>query len=223
MKRPGIAIFARAPVPGEAKTRLIPELGAERAAEIAALLLRLTVERVTEFWPGEVYLYGAPDAEHVLFRRLAKEFHVHLRPQDGGDLGARMAVALDELIGAHEAGAIIGTDVPHCPWHVIEQAYEWLAKDSNVIGPAEDGGYYFIGLRAVAPGLFSGLSWGAPTVLKQTLDRARDAGIELEQLPKLRDVDTYADLVAIAQELPALAVLVPAVVEVPERRPGLPL
>lgn len=213
MKRPGIAIFARAPVAGEAKTRLIPELGAERAAEIAALLLRLTVERVTEFWPGEVYLYGAPDAEHPLFRQLAKEFHVHLRPQERGDLGARMAVALDELIGVHEAAAIIGIDVPHCPWHVIEQAYELLAKGRSVIGPSEDGGYYFIGLQAGAPGLFSELAWGAPTVLAQTLDRARDAGVELEQLPRLRDVDTYADLVAIARELPALASAVPTVVE----------
>jgi rSAM/selenodomain-associated transferase 1 len=216
MKRPGIAIFARAPVPGEAKTRLIPELGAERAAEIAAQLVRLTVELVTEFWPGEVYLYGAPDAEHPLFRKLANELHVHLRPQHAGDLGARMALALDELIGVHEAGAIIGCDVPHCPWHVIEQAYELLAKGRNVIGPAEDGGYYFIGLQAATPGMFSELSWGAPTVLEQTLARAGDAGIELEQLPRLRDVDTYADLVAVARELPALAALVPAVVEMPQ-------
>lgn len=223
MKRPGIAIFARAPVPGEAKTRLIPELGPERAAEIAALLLRLTIERVTEFWPGEVYLYGSPDAEHPFFRNLAKEFHVHLRPQHTGDLGIRMAVALDELIGVHGAGAIIGSDVPHCPWHVIEQAYELLAKGKNVIGPAEDGGYYFIGLQSAAPGMFSEFSWGAPAVLEQTLARARDAGIELEQLPRLRDVDTYADLVAIARELPALAALVPAVVEMPQRGTGSPL
>lgn len=218
MKRPGIAIFARAPVPGEAKTRLIPELGPERAAEIAALLLRLTVERVTEFWPGEVYLYGAPDAEHLLFRKLAKEFHVHLRSQHTGDLGVRMAVALDELIKVHDAGAIIGCDVPHCPWHVIEQAYELLAKGRNVIGPAEDGGYYFIGLQASAPGMFSELSWGAPTIFEQTLIRARDAGIELEQLPRLRDVDTYADLVAVARELPVLAALVPTVVDMPGRK-----
>lgn len=218
MKRPGIAVFARAPVPGEAKTRLIPELGAERAAEIAALLVRLTVKLVTEFWPGEVYLYGAPGAEHPLFGEIAKEFHVHLRPQHTGDLGVRMARALDELIGVHGAGAIIGTDVPHCPWHVIEQAYELLAKGRNVIGPAEDGGYYFIGLQATAPELFGELSWGAPTVLEQTLVRARDTGIELEQLPRLRDVDTYADLVAVARELPALAALVPTIVDMPGRK-----
>jgi hypothetical protein len=154
----------------------------------------------------------------VLFRKLAKEFHVHLRPQSDGDLGARMAAALADLIGRHGAGAIIGSDIPHCPWHVIEQAYELLAKGRNVIGPAEDGGYYFIGLQAAAPELFSGLSWGVPTILAQTFDRARDAGIELEQLPRLRDADTYDDLVAIARELPALAALVPTVVEMPGRK-----
>ncbi len=218
MKRPGIAIFARAPVPGAAKTRLIPALGANRAADIAAMLLRLTVARVTEFWPGEVYLYVTPDSAHPLFQQLAAEFHVHLSVQAEGDLGARMQTTLNELIASHAAGAVIGSDVPHCPGHVIERAYEVLAKGGNVIGPCDDGGYYLIGMQVAAPALFEDISWGTETVLRDTQLRADAAGIEMETLPKLRDVDDYAGLLAAASELPALARLVPAMVEFPDRK-----
>lgn len=218
MKRPGIAIFARAPVPGAAKTRLIPALGADRAADIAAVLLRLTVVRVTEFWPGEVYLYASPNTEHPLFHELVAGYHVHLRAQNDGDLGARMRAALDDLIAGHGAGAIIGSDVPHCPGHTIEHAYDLLARGRNVIGPAGDGGYYLIGLQAATPTLFADIRWGAETVLDETHNRVRAAGIEMESLPGLRDVDSYADLLVAARELPVLARLVPAMVEFPDRK-----
>jgi rSAM/selenodomain-associated transferase 1 len=218
MKRPGIAIFARAPVPGSAKTRLIPALGADRAAEIAATLLQLTVARVTEFWPGEVYLYVTPDSAHPLFKQLAADFHVHLRVQAEGDLGTRMLATLNELIASHGAGAVIGSDVPHCPGHVIERAYELLARGGDVIGPCEDGGYYLIGMQAAPSSLFDGITWGTDTVLRETQRRADAAGIEIEILTTLNDVDDYAGLLAAARELPALARLVPAVVEFPNRK-----
>ncbi|MEK7191803.1 MAG: DUF2064 domain-containing protein, partial [Pseudomonadota bacterium] len=74
------------------------------------------------------------------------------------------------------------------------QANHWLAQGRNVLGPTEDGGYYFIGLGAPHAGLFEGIDWGTDRVLAQTLERAKSLGVEFEWLPRLRDIDTAADL-----------------------------
>lgn len=198
MKRPDLIVMAKQPRPGQVKTRLAAVCGAERAAEIAAVLIRETVILAAGNWPGDVYLCGAPDADHPLFQALAAEFHVRLVAQGGGDLGDRMARWLREGITRRGAAAVMGCDVPHCEPHTVEQAYEALARGRNVLGPATDGGYYFLGMQQIAPVLFTGIEWGGNQVLDQTCMRAREAGIEFESLATLRDVDTWDDLVSVA-------------------------
>jgi rSAM/selenodomain-associated transferase 1 len=207
-RQPELIIFAKQPLAGQVKTRLQPEYTPQEAAEIAALLVRATVELAVANWPGEIYLYGAPDAGHPLFEELAREFQLQLAPQGAGDLGARMRAALREGLAHRRAAAILGCDVPQCSWVALDQANHWLAQGRNVLGPTEDGGYYFIGLGAPHAGLFEGIDWGTDRVLAQTLERAKLLGVEFEWLPRLRDIDTADDLWLASQKYAPLRAFV---------------
>lgn len=199
MSQPELIIFVRQPIPGQVKTRLQPDYTPEQAAEIAAFMIRATVELVASAWPGPISLYASPDPEHPLLRGLGEEFGIRLASQAGADLGARMLHALREGIAREGCAAVMGCDVPHCGWEAIDQANDWLARGLNVIGPAEDGGYYFIGLQEARPELFEGVAWGGHDVLAATLSRAASLDMEFEMLPLLRDVDTAADLWLVAR------------------------
>lgn len=198
--QPELLIFAKQPRAGETKTRLQPDYTPQQAADIAAFMLRATMELAVASWPGEISLYGAPDTNHPLFHDLAKEFGVRLADQRGGDLGARMQHAFADVLTRRRAAAILGCDVPHCSWDILDQANHRLARGENVLGPTADGGYYLIGLQRPCPGLFADISWGTAQVLPQTLARAATLDIELAPLPLLQDVDTAADLWRVAQE-----------------------
>lgn len=204
MKQPDLILFAKQPIPGQVKTRLIPEYTAEQAAEIAAFMTRATVELAVSAWPGEVYLYCAPDADHALFRDLEREFRVRPAAQAPGSLGEKMLAALRDGIARNGAAAIMGCDVPHCPGDVLDHANERLAQGHALIGPTEDGGYYFIGLSRALPELFEGIEWGGTQVMQTTLARAEELGIEFEMLPELCDVDTPLDLWLVSREYQAL-------------------
>jgi hypothetical protein len=204
MKTPELILFAHAPVPGEVKTRLAAHCGPQKAAEIAALMVRMTVELAADAWPGEVSLYVAPDSAHPLFRELAGEFHIRLAAQVPGDPGQVMHAALSEGIARHGAAAALGCDVPHLPLAVLEDAYELLARGKSVLGPAEDGGYYLLGLQAPCPALFEGVNWGGRTLLAETLERAAACGLHFELLPLERDIDTWEDLYLASRRLPVL-------------------
>ncbi len=208
MKRPDLILFAKQPLAGQVKTRLAQVCGAERAAEIAAVLIRETVALAADNWPGEVYLCGAPDARHPLFEHLAADLHVHLAAQGEGDLGERMFGSLRRGIERCGAAAVMGCDVPRCDAGTLEDAYETLARGGSVIGPAMDGGFYFIGLQRAEPALFSGVDWGGNLVLNETQARARAAGIEFHTLASLRDIDTWEDLICVARYYPVLQPMV---------------
>ncbi len=204
MKKPDLILFAKQPLAGEVKTRLAQVCGAERAAAIAADLIRQTVALAADSWPGEIFLCGAPDTRHPLFEYLAAELHLHLVVQGEGDLGERMLRSLGLGIERRGAAAVMGCDVPHCSPVILEDAFETLARGGSVIGPAMDGGYYFIGLQRADPALFAGLEWGGTRVLDDTQARARAVGVQFHVLPALRDIDTWEDLVWAARCCPAL-------------------
>lgn len=204
MTQPALMIFAKRPVAGEVKTRLQPAYTPEQAARIAEVFIRQTVELAVSSWPGAVYLCGAPGIEHPLFDELARRFGVSLIAQGEGDLGARMQRALARGIERHGAAAVIGCDVPHCPWEILDDANSALARNENVLGPTEDGGYYLIGLAEPHAALFSDIPWGGMRVLAATLERAQTLGVEFRLLPALRDIDTPADLWFVAQQHEAL-------------------
>lgn len=174
-------------------------LSLELAAAVAAFMVRATATLAVENWPGEVYLYGDPDAECALFRELSATLHVLLASQAVGDRGQRLGAALEQGISRRGAAAVMDCNVPHCGEEILERTHDALARGRNVIGPTMEGGYYLLGLQQYVPTLFTNVAWDGDQILEQTLACAQVAGIEFEMLPRLRNVDTLADLAAVAQ------------------------
>ncbi len=189
-----VIVMAKAPVAGYAKTRLIPALGAEGAAQLAQRLLRHAIAQAVAADIGPVELCCAPDARHAVFADLAGDARVTLSEQGEGDLGARMARAMQRALATHERAVLIGTDAPALDAAVLREARDRLTDHDAVLGPAVDGGYALIGLRRFEPSLFEAMPWSTPQVLALTRERLRAAGLRHAELPALHDIDEPADL-----------------------------
>ena len=183
-RSPKLVIFARLPVPGKAKTRLIPALGEEGAARLYARLLNRTVEEAKA--SGLSFQLRVTGGECTAFRELYGE-DVEVVEQGPGDLGDRMARVEGPAL-------IIGSDCPGMTAPLIRAAAGALDDRSVVIGPATDGGYYLIGFREQLPWLFAEMEWSTPSVFAETLARLAARGLGPAVLPELSDIDTPEDL-----------------------------
>lgn len=190
-----LIVFAKAPVPGYAKTRLAKALGDEGAARLASRMLGHTLAAARAAALGPVELCCAPDTSHPQFVRAGQQPGIGLSPQGEGDLGERMARAIARGLEAHRAVLLIGTDAPGLDGPMLRRAAVALRTHDAVAGPASDGGYVLIGLSRPAPGLFAGVTWSSAEVMAQTRERAHTLGLSLFELPTLHDVDEPADLV----------------------------
>ncbi len=187
-----IAIFARAPVAGAAKTRLIPHLGAEGAAALHARLVEHTLAQVQRAEPSAATLWCSPDIDHPFFRHCATHFGIDLQAQEGADLGARMLAAFEQAKGPL---ILIGTDAPALGPDLLREARAALAAGKDaVFCPAEDGGYALIGLRAPVPGLFEKIDWGTDRVMAQTRQRLAQLNLSWHETAPVWDVDRPEDL-----------------------------
>lgn len=191
-----LIVFTRLPQPGKAKTRLMPALGAEGAADLQR---RMTLQTVGRSWAACVAL---PDTRLIIAHEggTAHEMRGWLGPlcfqkQAQGDLGARLIHAMRM---AHAQGAqkmvIIGTDCPSLTEEHLLAAFAVLDESDVVLGPAHDGGYYLIGMREPQPSLFEAIPWSTSEVFAITQQRASEAGLGLSTLPPLADVDEPADV-----------------------------
>jgi rSAM/selenodomain-associated transferase 1 len=202
-----LMVFAKAPLPGAVKTRLIPLLGAAGAARAQQRMIRHALTTAA-LWRqargGKVELWCAPGPDDAFFAACAEEFTVELKEQQGGDLGARMWLALCGALAGGAVPLLIGTD---CPWLTAEhlgRAQQALAGADAVFTPAADGGYVLTGLRRAVPELFTGIAWGGSQVMTATRARARLYSCRLAELEILPDVDTPADWARLAAD-PRLA------------------
>ncbi len=181
-------------MPGQVKTRLIPSVGAERAAEIYRTLLeRVIGEATREVAPVEIWC--APDTRHAVFRAVAVNPSITLYTQKTGDLGQRMAHAAHQALAWSEMVLLIGGDCPELKAEHLRLALTWLdAGVDAVLGPAEDGGYVLLGMRRMNRQLFRDIPWGTDQVLKITRQRLAQLGWAWCELEPLWDLDRYADL-----------------------------
>ncbi len=189
-------IFAKEPVPGQVKTRLSPPLRPEEACRLYRCFLEDILEGTAQIPGMELALAYAPSGAGDFFRHLAPAA-AHLVPQEGQDLGERQARAFAwGFAGGFETVLLRGSDSPDLPGAFLLEARETLAagRAEVVLGPSLDGGYYLIGLQALYPELFEGLSWSTGTVLADTLSRARGLSLRVHLLPYWQDIDTCDDL-----------------------------
>ncbi|MEM7358104.1 MAG: TIGR04282 family arsenosugar biosynthesis glycosyltransferase [Pseudomonadota bacterium] len=194
-------LFAKSPEPGKVKTRLMPQCSARQAADLAKILLEEACRAATKYWPGEVVLAVWPDQQHPFIRTLAERFSLRMVTQVGGDLGEKMHQVCEQ---AGYPVAVMGCDAPHVTPATLMGAFQHLEHGRPVLGPAEDGGYYLLGLTRGSKEIFTGIEWGGPKVLGHTLKKAKESNIELTLLPSLNDVDTWQDVLDLASSKPAI-------------------
>ncbi len=206
MTTPLLKLFAKQPVPGLAKTRLAASIGAQAAARVATGLIVETVRLATSAWPGEVRLCVWPDADHALFRTLRQRHRIGIDVQVAGDLGDKMRAALHDGLEQGRSTVVMGCDAPHCLPDTLNDVAARLAAGANVIAPAQDGGFWLVGLSTAAPDLFKGVDWSQEGTLAPTLEGAERTGVMFDSaLPVLFDIDVEADLKKLALEFPELA------------------
>jgi uncharacterized protein len=206
-----LAILAKAPVAGLAKTRLAPALGLAGAAALAARLLQHAVAQALAARLGPVTLWVTPDRHHPVFDALATAHPQLLWAQQcAGDVGQRMAQVFEHTLGSPATAAtttatgpllLMGTDLPGITTAVLQAAAAQLALHPAVLVPALDGGYGLIGLHRLEPSLFDGMVWSTPHVLAHTRLRLAAAGLQHVELPAVADIDEPADLVHLPPHL----------------------
>ena len=194
-----VQIFAKPPVKGKVKTRLIPDIGAEKATEVYRHCLSNTLELVTnssfdyEIWLGEA-------SDDAIFNQQ------QCRLQQGEDLGARMLYALSQGLISDPGNSVmlIGSDCLDLTQQHLTQTGELLKRHDLVLLPCFDGGFALIGCRKIDQALFESVKWSSENVLTQTLKNAETLGYSVHLLETVRDIDTLADL----NHYPALSTIV---------------
>ena len=198
-----IVVMGKAPVPGTVKTRLVPPLDTEQAAQLYGAFLQDTLLTARAVPNAAVYLSHPPADDPSTLRKLVPVGVCCIEDMKT-DLGDSMDHAFRHCFERDAASVVlIGSDLPTLPADHIELAFDHLeqAVSDVVLGPAVDGGYYLIGLRAAQRILFTNMVWSTSRVLEQTLVRARRAGLRTVLLKPWRDVDLPSDLEALRREL----------------------
>ena len=201
--RVALAIMVKHPTPGRVKTRLCPPLTPAQATELYRCFLLDKIAQVRRVAAATPYLAFTPPEAGPFFRDLSGGIF-SLVPQEGRDLGERLHRLSTHLLAVgHPSVVIIDSDTPSLPDRFLAEAVEWMGdpRTDAVLGPAEDGGYYLVGLRQSAPAIFQRIAWSTPVVLDQTLRAAAGTGLRVHLLPPWYDVDTGKDLGRLTRDL----------------------
>ena len=208
VSRAVVQVFAKAPQPGQVKTRLIPVLGAHNAAELHCRLVRHTLGTVAIARVGCAEIWTTPPADSAFLQVCKRLLGLPILMQPDGDIGARMSYAARDGLNRGRMVLLLGTDVPSLDPEDLRAAHRALENGADaVLGPAEDGGYWLIGLRRHDDSLFDGIPWSTPAVLERTRRRLRALGWRWHELPARWDLDRPEDLARTAAD-PRLASLI---------------
>lgn len=199
--RETIVVFAREPIAGRTKTRLIPRLGADHAAALARAFILDTMAKARATGRQVVIAGESPHGVNRsdYFRGLARRFEAILIDQGGGPLGARMRRALAPFCAS--GAVLIGADIPSLPATWLVRSFARLRRTPVILGPSVDGGYYLVGVRGAMPDIFRGVGWGGRNVLAQTVARLCRDRAEYALIGGWYDVDRWNDLLVLAAEL----------------------
>ena len=205
MSTVAVAIICKTPISGASKTRLSPPLRPDECAAISACFIRdlsKTIQDLADEGGVTGYaVYTPRGSETELRRLLPKKFE--LVPQGDGNLGDRLLKGAGDLLSAGHSGAIlVNSDSPTLPKTILRQAVDAVRRDRNVVlSPAYDGGYTLVGLSEPHAHLFADIPWSTGEVYRLTLERAREIGVPVANVPGWYDVDDAASLRMLEDEL----------------------
>jgi rSAM/selenodomain-associated transferase 1 len=209
-----LVVMAKAPVAGNVKTRLSPDLSADDAARLSACFLKDRLVEMGKLNGCDRAIAFTPEkAEHLFEQYSANRFS--LFPQRGLGLGERMSnIFKEKHPEGYHAIVVVGTDSPDLPGSIVTEAFDRLMSEpvDIILGPAVDGGYYLVGMKRHHPEVFERIPWGTETVLAATLEAARESGIRTACLQTWHDIDTIADIRRFYDQYAHLSVT--------EQRPG---
>lgn len=204
----GVAIMAKASAPGRTKTRLVPPLSAEQAAAVNTAFLRDSAANLMEAGDHAAivgYAAFAPAGSENFFRGILPS-SVGLIDACHSNLGECLLHTINEILArGHTAAVVLNSDSPTLPTELLVETAKALALPGEraVLGPSDDGGYYLLGVKTSHPRLFEDISWSTERVAAQTLERAREVGLDMRVLPAWYDVDDLQDLRRLHRELNA--------------------
>ena len=189
-----LILFVKAPRIGTVKTRLQPELTRDQSLLLYQAMVEDTVRQFSGVGFCDLKIFFHPaDAYEVMKTWLGNQLDYF--PQQGNDLGERMYHAIAEMLNQkYDKVALVGSDIPTLDAATMVRAFASMDNYDVVLGPCNDGGYYLIGMKLPQPELFKGITWSTNLVLQQTIHRARSAGLEIVQLEKKSDIDTYQEV-----------------------------
>jgi rSAM/selenodomain-associated transferase 1 len=187
-----IIVFQKNAIKGKVKTRIAKDLGEDKALEIYQYLVQTTHKVLAQLEACDIFLFFSDFKEAVSWS--PRDAQLHLRLQKGQDLGEKMCLAFEEVFEmGYKKVLIIGTDCPEISTEVLYDATKKLESHEVVFGPANDGGYYLMGLKNIYKGLFHGIPWSTEKVLELSLDPLKKANISFELISPLSDIDTAQD------------------------------
>lgn len=204
-----VIVFAKPPVPGKAKTRLIPALGEQGSANFHAHLVRQTLKNVCDSDLWQVQLWAANQSMPEFFNLCANEYSLEIHYQQGSDLGERMFHAISESLRQYEKVCLIGTDCPGIDKKLISYTLQQLDTADLLVTPAEDGGYVQIAARTIKPEVFSNVVWGSNRVMQKTLQNIEQTKLSGIITEPLWDIDIPKDLERYKKEYQAFANVLP--------------
>ncbi|MES9940545.1 MAG: TIGR04282 family arsenosugar biosynthesis glycosyltransferase [Candidatus Thiodiazotropha sp. 6PLUC2] len=190
-----VLVFSKVPEVGKVKTRLIPALGAEGAAELYSRLLQREIHWLAKEKSYQIQLWLSSNKAHPLIQTLAEDCDFTVHYQQGSDLGERMFHAANRALRHYRKVVLIGVDSPPLTVDHIQQTFTWLETEDAVLGPAQDGGYVLLGLKAAAAELFRGHNWGTEDVAETTRSALRSLEWSWRELPLLWDLDRPEELI----------------------------
>ncbi len=194
MTKSALLVFTRVPIPGKTKTRLIPLLGMQGAAEFHQTVLQSTLTEAKASNFDNVEIWCALKSDHAFLKQCETDYHCMTKTQRGNDLGERMHHATDIALMENAFVVLIGSDCPALTTDTLNKSHEYLTNGKDaVLGPSTDGGYYLIGMKKSNPEIFQGIVWGKCDVAGKTRRNFIRLGLDYTELEKLPDIDTPDD------------------------------